>query len=635
MKRITRIIRPIICMVVLLFAMTTAVMGCYQKETEPIDIPDRTPSGTSAPQPSATPAGEVIPSVDRQAELAEARAKNPDTVAWLYIPGAEVDDPVMQAEDNGYYLKLDENGEYAMWGCYYAHCENEIGGRDKLDKNTTIFGHSASNCDPDGVRFTKLYRYMDADFVKENPYIYLSVDGDDLIFQITALFITDIEFDYIFTKKLTFDKLLNSIIMQSIKICVVGLGYVGLPLARLFSTKYPTVGFDMNQKRVDTLMAGHDTTLEVPDDQLQNAIKNYGFKCTTNLDDLCDCNFYIVAVPTPVDENNRPDLRPLWDASATVGKVISRGDIVVYESTVYPGVTEEECLPVVERISGLKFNVDFFAGYSPERINPGDKEHTVEKIKKVTSGSTSEVADIVDRIYNSVLVNGTHKAPSIRVAEASKIIENSQRDVNIAFMNELSKIFNAMGIDTNDVIEAASSKWNFIKLKPGLVGGHCISVDPYYLIQKAQIYGVLPRIIFAARRLNDGMGAYVAEQTIKCMNRKGVMVKDAKMLILGITFKENCPDVRNTKIVDIYHSLIEYTQNITIFDPWANPAQVKHKYDINIVNELKTKEKYDAIILGVAHKQFLELDVKSLVKEGGVIYDVKGVLPRDIIDSRL
>ena len=423
--------------------------------------------------------------------------------------------------------------------------------------------------------------------------------------------------------------------MQSIKICVVGLGYVGLPLARLFSTKYPTVGFDMNQKRVDTLMAGHDTTLEVPDDQLQNAIKNYGFKCTTNLDDLCDCNFYIVAVPTPVDENNRPDLRPLWDASATVGKVISRGDIVVYESTVYPGVTEEECLPVVERISGLKFNVDFFAGYSPERLNPGDKEHTVEKIKKVTSGSTSEVADIVDRIYNSVLVNGTHKAPSIRVAEASKIIENSQRDVNIAFMNELSKIFNAMGIDTNDVIEAASSKWNFIKLKPGLVGGHCISVDPYYLIQKAQIYGVLPRIIFAARRLNDGMGAYVAEQTIKCMNRKGVMVKDAKMLILGITFKENCPDVRNTKIVDIYHSLIEYTQNITIFDPWANPAQVKHKYDINIVNELKTKEKYDAIILGVAHKQFLELDVKSLVKEGGVIYDVKGVLPRDIIDSRL
>lgn len=423
--------------------------------------------------------------------------------------------------------------------------------------------------------------------------------------------------------------------MQNIKICVVGLGYVGLPLARLFSTKYPTVGFDMNQKRVDTLMTGHDTTLEVPDDQLQNAIKNNGFKCTTNLDDLRDCNFYVVAVPTPVDENNRPDLRPLWDASTTIGKVISKGDIVVYESTVYPGVTEEECLPVVEQISGLKFNVDFFAGYSPERINPGDKEHTVDKIKKVTSGSTPEVSDIVDRIYNSVLINGTHKAPSIKVAEASKIIENSQRDVNIAFMNELSKIFNAMGIDTNDVIEAASSKWNFIKLKPGLVGGHCISVDPYYLIQKAQIYGVLPRIIFAARRLNDGMGAYVAEQTIKCMNRKGVMVKDAKMLILGITFKENCPDVRNTKIVDIYHSLIEYTQNITIFDPWASSAQVKHEYDISIVNELKTKEKYDTIILGVAHKQFLELDVKSLVKEGGVIYDVKGVLPRDIIDGRL
>lgn len=318
--------------------------------------------------------------------------------------------------------------------------------------------------------------------------------------------------------------------MNVIKIAVIGLGYVGLPLARLFSTKYPTIGFDMNQSRVDTLMIGHDATLEVADELLQDAICNHGFKCTTSLEDIKDCNFYVVAVPTPVDENNRPDLCPLWDASETVGKVISKGDIVVYESTVYPGVTEEECLPVVERISGLKFNTDFFAGYSPERINPGDKEHTVEKIKKVTSGSTPEIADIVDEVYNSVLVNGTHKAPSIKVAEASKIIENSQRDVNIAFMNELAKIFNAMGIDTNDVIEAAGSKWNFIKLKPGLVGGHCISVDPYYLIQKAQVYGVLPRLMFSARRLNDGMGAYVAEQTIKCMNKKGVIVKMLRSL---------------------------------------------------------------------------------------------------------
>ena len=336
--------------------------------------------------------------------------------------------------------------------------------------------------------------------------------------------------------------------MNEIKICVIGLGYVGLPLARLFSTKYQTIGFDMNQKRVDTLMTGHDATLEVSDELLQNAISNHGFKCTTNLEDIKECNFYVVAVPTPVDTDNHPDLKPLWGASETVGKVISKGDIVVYESTVYPGVTEEECLPVVEKISGLKFNEDFFAGYSPERINPGDKEHTVEKIKKVTSGSTPEIADIVDGVYNSVLINGTHKAPSIKVAEASKIIENSQRDVNIAFMNELAKIFNAMGIDTADVIEAASSKWNFIKLKPGLVGGHCISVDPYYLIQKAQVYGVLPRIMSAARRLNDGMGAYVANQTIKCMNKKGVIVKDSKILILGITFKENCPDLRNSKI---------------------------------------------------------------------------------------
>lgn len=422
---------------------------------------------------------------------------------------------------------------------------------------------------------------------------------------------------------------------MEIKIAVIGLGYVGLPLARLFSTKYKTIGFDMNQKRVDALMEGHDATLEVSDELLQDAINNHGFVCTTDLEKIRECNFYVVAVPTPVDVNNRPDLRPLWGASETIGKVISKGDIVVYESTVYPGVTEEECLPVVERVSGLKYNVDFYAGYSPERINPGDKLHTVEKIKKVTSGSTPEIADIVDGVYNSVLINGTHKAPSIKVAEASKIIENSQRDVNIAFMNELAKIFNAMGIDTRDVIEAAASKWNFIKLSPGLVGGHCISVDPYYLIQKAQVYGVLPRVMFAARRLNDGMGNYVAEQTIKCMNKKGLLVKDAKILILGITFKENCPDIRNTKVVDIYTSLEEYTKNVTVYDPWANKENVKREYDIDIVSELPAGEKFDAVILAVAHNQFKELDIKSLVVDNGVVYDVKGILDRTIIDGRL
>ena len=407
--------------------------------------------------------------------------------------------------------------------------------------------------------------------------------------------------------------------MDNIKICVIGLGYVGLPLARLFSTKFPTVGFDLNQERVDALMQGHDATLEVSDDLLQDAISNHGFTCTTDLEKIRHCNFYVVAVPTPVE---------------TVGKVINKGDIVVYESTVYPGVTEEECLPVVERVSGLKFNADFFAGYSPERINPGDKLHTVEKIRKVTSGSTPEVADIVDSIYNAVLVNGTHKAPSIKVAEASKIIENSQRDVNIAFMNELARIFNVMGIDTHDVIEAAASKWNFIKLTPGLVGGHCISVDPYYLIQKAQVYGVWPRIMMNARRLNDTMGGYVAEQVIKLMNKKGVLVKDAKTLILGITFKENCPDIRNTKVVDIYTTLSEYTQNITICDPLADAEAVAHEYHVNIVREVP-QQKFDVIILAVAHNEFLTLDLKALAGERSVIYDVKGILPRNIIDGRL
>jgi len=404
-------------------------------------------------------------------------------------------------------------------------------------------------------------------------------------------------------------------------------------LARLFSTKYQTIGFDMNQKRVESLMGGHDTTLEVTDVLLQEALDS-GFKCTSNLEDIRDCNFYVIAVPTPVDRNNRPDLTPLISASETVGKVISKGDIVVYESTVYPGVTEEECLPVVERVSGLKFNLDFFAGYSPERINPGDKEHTVEKIKKVTSGSTPEIADIVDKVYNSVLINGTHKAPSIRVAEASKIIENSQRDVNIAFMNELAKIFNAMDIDTNDVIEAASSKWNFIKLRPGLVGGHCISVDPYYLIQKAQVYGVLPRIMSSARRLNDGMGDYVANQVIKLMNKKGVLVKDSNILLLGITFKENCPDIRNTKVVDIYSTLLEYTKNISVYDPWANAEKVYEEYGIRMIDNINEK-KYDAIILAVGHNEFKTIDIKALGNDISVVFDVKCFLDRAIVDGRL
>lgn len=417
-------------------------------------------------------------------------------------------------------------------------------------------------------------------------------------------------------------------------ICIIGLGYVGLPLARLFSTKYPTIGYDLNKERVSALMEGHDATKEVSDDLLQEAIERHGFRCTSDIEEIRSANFYVVAVPTPVDANNRPDLRPLLSASEVVGKVISEGDIVVYESTVYPGVTEEECLPVVERVSGLKYNVDFFAGYSPERINPGDKVHTVEKIVKVTSGSTPEIADIVDSVYGSVLVNGTHKAPSIKVAEASKIIENSQRDVNIAFMNELAKIFNAMGIDTHDVIDAASTKWNFIKMSPGLVGGHCIGVDPYYLIQKAQVYGILPRVMTDARRLNDGMGAYVAHKVIDSMNRKGVLVKDANILILGFTFKENCPDIRNTKVADIYTTLADYTSHITIYDPWADAAQVKKTYGLDVVGTVPDGC-FDAVILAVAHKAFEGVDIPSLVRAGGVVYDVKGILPRELVDGRL
>lgn len=421
--------------------------------------------------------------------------------------------------------------------------------------------------------------------------------------------------------------------MKEVKICVIGLGYVGLPLARLFSTKYSTVGFDMNQHRVDALMAGHDATLEVSDDLLQSAIRN-GFRCTSDIDEIRDCNFYVVAVPTPVDKHNNPDLTPLYGASTTVGKVISKGDVVVYESTVYPGVTEDECIPVVEKVSGLKFNVDFYGGYSPERINPGDKLHTVEKIKKVTSGSTPEIGKLVNDVYSSVIVAGTHLAPSIKVAEAAKVIENSQRDINIAFVNELSKIFTRMGIDTNDVLEAAATKWNFLPFKPGLVGGHCIGVDPYYLAQCAQSYGYNPEIILAGRRMNDGMGAYVADQTIKLMLKKGIQVLGSKILLLGFTFKENCPDCRNTKVADIVKALSEYDLGLTIYDPWANPEVAKREYGIEITNTLPN-EQFDALILAVAHKEFADLDVEQLAKPQHVIYDVKGFLNRNIVDGRL
>lgn len=422
---------------------------------------------------------------------------------------------------------------------------------------------------------------------------------------------------------------------SDIKICVIGLGYVGLPLARLFSTKYPTVGFDMNQKRVDALMEGHDATLEVADDLLQDAIKNHGFVCTTDLDKIRDCNFYIVAVPTPVDENNNPDLTPLYGASETVGKVISDGDIVVYESTVYPGVTEEECIPVVEKVSGKKFNRDFFAGYSPERINPGDKLHTVEKIKKVTSGSTPEIGRLVNDVYGSVITAGTHLAPSIKVAEAAKVIENSQRDINIAFVNELSKIFTRMGIDTQDVLEAASTKWNFLPFKPGLVGGHCIGVDPYYLAQCAQRHGYNPEIILAGRRMNDGMGEYVATQTIKLMLKKGIQVLGSHILVLGFTFKENCPDVRNTKVVDIVKALKAYNLDITIFDPWANPAIARREYGLDVVNKLPAGEEFDAAIAAVAHREFEDLDITSVLKPNHVIFDVKATRNRAEVDARL
>lgn len=426
------------------------------------------------------------------------------------------------------------------------------------------------------------------------------------------------------------------------KIAVIGLGYVGLPLARLFATRFPVVGFDINSQRIAELQSGHDLTLEVESDLLQSVLVAHnpllntgegsdaskGLFCTADLEAIKEANVYIVTVPTPVDQENKPDLTPLYKASETVGKVLKKGDLVIYESTVYPGATEEECVPILERISGLTFNTDFFAGYSPERINPGDKEHTVEKILKVTAGSTPEIGAKVDALYAAVIEAGTHLAPTIKVAEAAKVIENSQRDINIAFVNELAKIFNLMEIDTHEVLKAAGTKWNFLPFKPGLVGGHCIGVDPYYLAQKAQQLGYHPEIILAGRRMNDSMGSYVASQVVKAMIKKNIPVKDAELLMLGITFKENCPDVRNTKIVDLVESLQDYGIKVTLYDPWANPQEVQREYGLHCDSEINSDRQYDAIVLGVAHQEFLRMDLEPLKKENAVVYDVKGVLSK-------
>jgi UDP-N-acetyl-D-galactosamine dehydrogenase len=422
------------------------------------------------------------------------------------------------------------------------------------------------------------------------------------------------------------------------KIAIIGLGYVGLPLAVAFAEKYKVIGFDINSYRVRELNLGIDATLEIESELLNQVldsdnVNSKGLHLTTEKEVLSDCNIYIVTVPTPTDKHNRPVLTPMIKASETIAVYLNKGDIVIYESTVYPGVTEEEMVPVLEKFSGLKFNEDFYCGYSPERINPGDKEHTVTKILKVTSGSTPQIAEIIDQLYKSIIVAGTHKAPSIRVAEAAKVIENSQRDINIAFVNELSKIFNLIGIDTNDVLEAAGTKWNFLKFKPGLVGGHCIGVDPYYLAQKAQEVGYHPEIILAGRRLNDSMGQHVATEVVKLMMRKDIKVLNSKVLLLGFTFKEDCPDVRNTRVIDIYNELRNFDINVEVYDPWANKIEVKHEYGIEISNSIPN-EKYAAIILAVAHKEFLNLDIRYL-SPNGVVFDVKGILPKNIIDSRL
>ncbi|MCL4147505.1 UNVERIFIED_CONTAM: hypothetical protein GTU68_019083 [Idotea baltica] len=408
--------------------------------------------------------------------------------------------------------------------------------------------------------------------------------------------------------------------MNKIKIGIIGLGYVGLPLSRLFALKYSVVGFDINQKRIDELLIGNDSTLEVDFGLLQSVLKT-----NLNDDDIKDCNYYIITVPTPVDKNNKPDLTPLFRASETVGELLKKDDIVIYESTVYPGATEEECVPILEKYSNLKFNKDFFVGYSPERINPGDKLHTVDKILKITSGSTPEISKKIDLLYNSVITAGTYLAPSIKVAEAAKVIENSQRDINIAFVNELAKIFNLLNIDTHSVLEAASTKWNFLHFKPGLVGGHCIGVDPYYLAQKAQEVGYNPEIILAGRRVNDSMGQYIASEVIKLMVQNDIFIKGSEILMLGITFKENCPDVRNTKVVDVIQQLKSFGTNITIFDPWASPIEVLKEYNLKIIKEFPLNN-FDAIVLTVAHSQFLNFNLKASLKTKGVIYDVKGIL---------
>ena len=430
--------------------------------------------------------------------------------------------------------------------------------------------------------------------------------------------------------------------LENPKIAVIGLGYVGLPLAVEFAKKYPTIGFDINTNRVNELQSGHDHTLEVEDNNLKEVSEldllsvesnGKGLYCTTAVGDIEDSNFYIVTVPTPTDKNKRPILTPLIKASESIGKVLKKGDYVVYESTVYPGVTEDECVPVLEKVSGLKMNEDFFVGYSPERINPGDKERTVTKILKVTSGSTPEAAEVIDNLYKEVITAGTHKAVSINVAEAAKVIENSQRDINIAFVNELAKIFNKLDIDTHAVLEAAGTKWNFLPFKPGLVGGHCIGVDPYYLAQKAQEVGYHPEIILAGRRLNDSMGSYVATQVVKLMVKKAIKVLGSKVLMLGITFKENCPDIRNTRAIDIYKELLSYDLKVDVYDPWADKEEVMHEYGIRSVD--KPEDEYDAVVLAVSHEEFLDMEIKSLVKNGGVLYDVKSILPKGMVDGRL
>jgi UDP-N-acetyl-D-galactosamine dehydrogenase len=422
--------------------------------------------------------------------------------------------------------------------------------------------------------------------------------------------------------------------LTEVKLGVIGLGYVGLPLAVEFGKQYPLVGFDINRKRIEELRAGTDRTLEVSENELEQASR---LSYTSDVADLRNCNTYIVTVPTPVDRHKRPDLTPLIKASETLGKVIKKGDVVIYESTVYPGATEEDCIPIIEKFSGLKFNTDFFAGYSPERINPGDKEHRFTSIKKVTSGSTPEVADFVDALYASVVTAGTHKAPSIKVAEAAKVIENTQRDVNIALINELALIFNRMGIDTEAVLQAAGSKWNFLPFRPGLVGGHCIGVDPYYLTHKAQELGYQPEVILAGRRINDGMGPYIAERVSRLMMHKRIHVVDSKILVMGLTFKENCPDLRNTKVIDIINEFKAFNANVDVYDPWADAAEAQHEYGFEPIRQ-PMEGQYDAVVLAVAHRQFAEMGIekiRALGKPNSVLYDVKYVFPADQVDGRL